>query len=109
MTRRLCAVRWPARGASSVCRILWRLVSNAKRRRASVLRRWRARRAPNTSSTHPWDRRERTGIPHFDNKWRIEETVRGLRFPSQVILRPVFFTQREHVPNRLSLSVNESR
>jgi uncharacterized protein YbjT (DUF2867 family) len=33
----------------------------------------------------------RTGIPHFDNKWRIEETVRGLGFPSYVILRPVFF------------------
>jgi len=32
-----------------------------------------------------------TGVPHFDNKWRIEETVRGLRFPSHVILRPVFF------------------
>src|SRR4029077_7790426 len=27
---------------------------------------------------------KRTGIPHFDNKWRIEETVRGLRFPSHV-------------------------
>ena len=33
----------------------------------------------------------KTGIPHFDNKWRIEETVRGLAFPSHVILRPVFF------------------
>src|SRR5467141_1807477 len=33
----------------------------------------------------------KTGIPHFDNKWRIEETVRGLDFPSYVILRPVFF------------------
>src|SRR4029077_5898446 len=33
---------------------------------------------------------KRTGIPHFDNKGRIEETVRGLRFPSHVILRPVF-------------------
>jgi uncharacterized protein YbjT (DUF2867 family) len=33
----------------------------------------------------------KTGIPHFDNKWRVEETVRGLRFPSHVILRPVFF------------------
>jgi len=32
-----------------------------------------------------------TGIPHFDNKWRIEETVRGLGFPSHIILRPVFF------------------
>jgi uncharacterized protein YbjT (DUF2867 family) len=36
---------------------------------------------------------KRTGIPHFDNKWRIEETVRGLRFPSHVILRPVFFME----------------
>jgi uncharacterized protein YbjT (DUF2867 family) len=33
---------------------------------------------------------KQTGVPHFDNKWRIEETVRGLRFPSLVILRPVF-------------------
>src|SRR5258706_1105878 len=32
---------------------------------------------------------KRTGVPHFDNKWRVEETVRGLRFPSHVILRPV--------------------
>jgi uncharacterized protein YbjT (DUF2867 family) len=36
---------------------------------------------------------KRTGIPHFDNKWRIEETVRSLRFPSHVILRPVFFME----------------
>src|SRR5881397_3815633 len=36
---------------------------------------------------------KRTGVPHFDNKWRIEETVRGLRFPSHVILRPVFFME----------------
>jgi uncharacterized protein YbjT (DUF2867 family) len=27
-----------------------------------------------------------TGIPHFDNKWRIEETVRGLRFPSRAVI-----------------------
>src|SRR5882672_10272824 len=39
-----------------------------------------------------------TGIPHFDNKWRIEETVRGLRFPSHVILRPVFFMENLLVP-----------
>lgn len=32
-----------------------------------------------------------TGIPHFENKSRIEGTVRGLGFPSYVILRPVFF------------------
>jgi uncharacterized protein YbjT (DUF2867 family) len=35
----------------------------------------------------------RTGIPHFDNKWRVEETVRSLRFPSHVIMRPVFFME----------------
>jgi uncharacterized protein YbjT (DUF2867 family) len=32
-----------------------------------------------------------TGIPHFDNKYRVEETIRGLGFPSHTILRPVFF------------------
>lgn len=35
----------------------------------------------------------KTEIPHFDNKWRVEETVRGLGFPSYVILRPVFFME----------------
>jgi len=35
----------------------------------------------------------KTGIPHFDSKWRIEETVRGLGFPSHVIIRPVFFME----------------
>jgi uncharacterized protein YbjT (DUF2867 family) len=34
-----------------------------------------------------------TGIPHFENKSRIEGTVRDLRFPSHVILRPVFFME----------------
>lgn len=34
-----------------------------------------------------------TGIPHFDNKWRVEETVRSLKFPSYVIYRPVFFME----------------
>src|SRR6202158_6187688 len=41
---------------------------------------------------------KRTGIPHFDNKWRIEETVRGLCFPSHVILRPVFFMENLLAP-----------
>src|SRR5580658_6280177 len=41
---------------------------------------------------------KRTGIPHFDNKWRIEETVLGLRFPSHVILRPVFFMENLLAP-----------
>lgn len=35
----------------------------------------------------------KTGIPHFDNKARIEEKVRELGFPSFVILRPVFFME----------------
>ena len=34
-----------------------------------------------------------TGIPHFDNKYRIKETVRELGFPSYVILRPAFFME----------------
>jgi uncharacterized protein YbjT (DUF2867 family) len=33
----------------------------------------------------------KTGIPHFDNKWRIEEKIRELKFPSYAVLRPVFF------------------
>jgi uncharacterized protein YbjT (DUF2867 family) len=41
---------------------------------------------------------KRTGVPHFDSKWRIEETVRGLRFPSHVILRPVFFMENLLAP-----------
>jgi uncharacterized protein YbjT (DUF2867 family) len=41
---------------------------------------------------------KRTGVPHFDNKWRIEEAVRGLRFPSHVILRPVFFMENLVAP-----------
>lgn len=34
-----------------------------------------------------------TGIPHFENKWRVEQTIRGLGFPSHVIVRPVFFME----------------
>lgn len=36
---------------------------------------------------------QKTGIPHFDNKARVEEKVRSLAFPSHVILRPVFFME----------------
>jgi uncharacterized protein YbjT (DUF2867 family) len=39
-----------------------------------------------------------TGIPHFDNKWRIEKIVRDLRFPSQMIVRPVFFMENLLAP-----------
>jgi uncharacterized protein YbjT (DUF2867 family) len=34
-----------------------------------------------------------TGIPHFENKFRVENTVRGLHFPSYAIIRPVFFME----------------
>jgi len=34
-----------------------------------------------------------TGIPHFENKLRVEETIKQLKFPSHVILRPVFFME----------------
>ena len=34
-----------------------------------------------------------TGIPHFENKARIEETILTLGFPSQVVIRPVFFME----------------
>lgn len=39
-----------------------------------------------------------TGIPHFDNKWRIEQTIRGLEFPSWTIVRPVFFMENLLTP-----------
>jgi uncharacterized protein YbjT (DUF2867 family) len=39
-----------------------------------------------------------TGIPHFDNKWRVEETVRTLGFPSHTILRPVYFMENLLAP-----------
>ena len=40
----------------------------------------------------------RTGIPHFENKWRIEQAVRKLGFPSYAILRPVFFMENFQSP-----------
>jgi len=36
---------------------------------------------------------QNTGVPHFDNKFRVEEVVRAAGFPSYVILRPVFFME----------------
>lgn len=35
----------------------------------------------------------KTGIPHFDNKSRVEDTIRDLGFPSCAIIRPVFFME----------------
>jgi uncharacterized protein YbjT (DUF2867 family) len=34
-----------------------------------------------------------TGIPHFENKARVEAKIRSLGFPSYAILRPVFFME----------------
>jgi uncharacterized protein YbjT (DUF2867 family) len=45
----------------------------------------------------------KTGIPHFESKARIEETVRGLRFPSHAIIRPVFFMENFLGPQMLPL------
>jgi uncharacterized protein YbjT (DUF2867 family) len=39
-----------------------------------------------------------TGIPHFDNKARVEDTVRSLKFPSYAICRPVFFMENLTTP-----------
>ena len=39
-----------------------------------------------------------TGIPHFENKWRVEGTLRAAGFPSYVIIRPVFFMENLITP-----------
>ncbi len=39
-----------------------------------------------------------TRIPHFENKWQVEETVRSLKFPSYTIIRPVFFMENFLTP-----------
>ena len=45
---------------------------------------------------------KKTGIPHFDNKFRVEETVKALGFPSYAIVRPVFFMENLLSPWSLS-------
>jgi uncharacterized protein YbjT (DUF2867 family) len=42
-----------------------------------------------------------TRIPHFENKWRVEERVRSLGFPSYTIIRPVFFMENFFLPSFL--------
>ena len=42
-----------------------------------------------------------TGIPHFENKWRVEARVRALGFPSYTIIRPVFFMENFFLPSFL--------
>ena len=41
----------------------------------------------------------KTGIPHFDNKHRIEEEIRSLGFASHVIIQPVFFMENLLLPS----------
>jgi uncharacterized protein YbjT (DUF2867 family) len=58
----------------------------------------------------------RTGIPHFETKWRIEEHIRSLGIP-HTILRPVFFMDNFQYPGlrqgilngRLSLAVRRGK
>jgi uncharacterized protein YbjT (DUF2867 family) len=39
-----------------------------------------------------------SGVPHFDNKWRVENKIRDLGFPSHTIIRPVFFMENLSSP-----------
>jgi uncharacterized protein YbjT (DUF2867 family) len=58
----------------------------------------------------------KTGIPHFDSKWRIEEHIRSLGL-HYTIMRPVFFmenfnapgTQKELYEGRLSLGLRPDK
>jgi uncharacterized protein YbjT (DUF2867 family) len=43
-----------------------------------------------------------TGIPHFENKWRVEEKIRSLGFPSHTVVRPAFFMENLASPLFLS-------
>src|SRR6266540_686199 len=36
---------------------------------------------------------KQTGIPHFENKFRVEQVVKELKFSSYAIVRPVFFME----------------
>jgi len=45
---------------------------------------------------------QKTGIPHFDNKFRVEQTVKQLAFPSHAIIRPVFFMENLLSPSFLN-------
>jgi uncharacterized protein YbjT (DUF2867 family) len=34
-----------------------------------------------------------TGIPHFDNKWRVEQAIQQIGVPSWTVVRPAFFME----------------
>ncbi len=93
MTRLLCAVRWLAFGASLPFRTQER---QAQGQRLATLAREAGVEHYVYTSVGSADKQ--TGVPHFDSKGRIEETVRSLSFPSHVILRPVFFMENLIAP-----------
>ncbi len=47
-----------------------------------------------------------TGIPHFENKFRVEQLVRELGFPSWTIIRPVFFMTNFLLPDSRAALAN---
>jgi uncharacterized protein YbjT (DUF2867 family) len=98
MTMYRCTVRWPARGASSACRTPGRRAPSGKRSKANLATLAREAGVKHFVYRSVGSAHKQTGVPHFDSKWRIEETVRGLRFPSHVILRPVFFMENLLAP-----------
>ena len=102
MTRRRSAARSPARGVFGVQNTWEAGVEREEeqgKRLATLARETGVQHYVYTSvgSAH-----KQTGIPHFENKWRIEETVRSLGFPSHVILRPVFFMENLLAPFSLN-------
>src|SRR5690242_21032163 len=102
MTRPRCAGRW--RGAWGVFGVQNTWEAGVEREEAQGKRLATLAREAGVAHyvyTSVGSANQRTGIPHFDNKWRIEETVRGLRFPSHVILRPVFFMENLLAPYSL--------
>ena len=87
--------RWMVRGACTRCRVPGRPASRRKKCRASASPSSHATRTCSVSSTRRSPRRtEATGIPHFENKFRVEQSVKALGFPSHhAIVRPVFFME----------------
>ena len=93
MTRRRCVLRWPAPGACSPCRTPGKPASRGRSARQALATLAREVGVQHFVYTSVGSAHRQTGIPHFENKWRIEESIRGLGFPSRVIIRPVFFME----------------
>lgn len=45
---------------------------------------------------------KKTGIPHFESKWQIEEKIRSLGFPFYTIIRPVSFMENMINPRAMA-------